>query len=46
MRNYYHHMTIGNFGEILIDRDVIKFLKMFTDLHIEEIEKMKDENIK
>ncbi len=27
------------------DRDVIKFLKMFTDLDIEEIDKMKDENI-
>ena len=27
------------------DRDVIKFLKMFTDLDIEEIDKMKDEDI-
>ncbi len=27
------------------DRDVIKFLKMFTDLGNEEIDKMKDENI-
>ncbi len=27
------------------DRDVLKFLKMFTDLKINEIEKMKDKNI-
>ena len=27
------------------DRDVIKFLKMFTDLNIEEINKIKNENI-
>ena len=27
------------------DRDVIKFLKMFTDLKIEEIDKIKDEDI-
>ena len=27
------------------DRDVIKFLKMFTDLDIEEINKIKNENI-
>ncbi len=27
------------------DRDVIKFLKMFTDLEISEIEKMKNDNI-
>ncbi len=27
------------------DRDVIKFLKMFTDLNIDEINKMKDEDI-
>tara|TARA_B100000579_G_scaffold403063_1_gene386802 strand:+ start:1 stop:732 length:732 start_codon:yes stop_codon:yes gene_type:complete len=27
------------------DRDVIKFLKMFTDLNVEEINKIKDENI-
>ncbi len=27
------------------DRDVLKFLKMFTDLKIDEIEKMKDKNI-
>ena len=27
------------------DRDVIKFLKMFTDLSIEEIDKIKNENI-
>ena len=27
------------------DRDVIKFLKMFTDLNIDEINKIKDENI-
>ena len=27
------------------DNDVIKFLKMFTDLNIEEINKIKDENI-
>ena len=27
------------------DRDVIKFLKMFTDLEISEIEKLKDNNI-
>ena len=27
------------------DRDVIKFLKMFTDLNIEEIDQLKDENI-
>ena len=27
------------------DRDVIKFLKMFTDLDIEKIDKMKDEDI-
>tara|TARA_B100000989_G_scaffold169418_1_gene126802 strand:+ start:1556 stop:2800 length:1245 start_codon:yes stop_codon:yes gene_type:complete len=27
------------------DRDVIKFLKMFTDLKISEIERMKDDNI-
>ena len=27
------------------DRDVYKFLKMFTDLNIEEIDKMKDEDI-
>ncbi len=27
------------------DRDVIKFLKMFTDLSIDEINKVKDENI-
>ncbi len=27
------------------DRDVIKFLNFFTDLNIEEIEKIKDENI-
>ncbi len=27
------------------DRDVIKFLKMFTDLNTEEIEKIKDSNI-
>ena len=27
------------------DRDVIKFLKMFTDLDIEEIDKMRDEDI-
>ncbi len=27
------------------DRDVIKFLKMFTDLNIDEINQMKDENI-
>ena len=27
------------------DRDVIKFLKMFTDLDIKEIDKMKDEDI-
>ena len=27
------------------DRDVIKFLKMFTDLNVEEINEIKDENI-
>jgi len=27
------------------DRDVIKFLKMFTDLNIEEIDQIKDQNI-
>ena len=27
------------------DRDVIKFLKMFTDLNVEEIKEIKDENI-
>ncbi len=27
------------------DRDVVKFLKMFTDLNIDEINKIKDENI-
>ncbi len=27
------------------DRDVIKFLKMFTDLNLEKIEKIKDKNI-
>jgi len=27
------------------DRDVIKFLKMFTDLNVEEIKQIKDENI-
>ena len=27
------------------DRDVIKFLKFFTDLEIEEVEKIKDQNI-
>ena len=27
------------------DRDVIKFLKMFTDLKVEEIDKIKNENI-
>ena len=27
------------------DRDVIKFLKMFTDLSVEEIDRIKDENI-
>ena len=27
------------------DRDVVKFLKMFTDLNVDEINKIKDENI-
>ncbi len=38
-------MTIGNFWRNIDDRDVIKFLKIFTDLDTEEINKIKNEDI-
>jgi tyrosyl-tRNA synthetase len=39
-------MIIGNFWRNIDDKDVIKFLKIFTDLSIEEIDKNKDEEYK
>ena len=44
MKNTYQLMIIGNFGETH-DRDVIKFLKMFTEIEIKKIETIKDKDI-
>ena len=38
-------MITGNFGRNTDDRDVIKFLKYFTDLELEEIDKIKSNDI-
>ena len=40
MKKNYQHMIIGNFGEILDDRDVKRFIKFFTELEVDEAEKL------
>ena len=37
MKKYFHHI-IGNFGNI-DDRDIQKFLRMFTDISLKDLEK-------
>ena len=44
-KNYLSPYDYWQFWRNTDDRDVIKFLKIFTDLEIEEIESIKDNNI-
>ena len=44
-KNYLSPYDYWQFWRNTDDRDVIKFLKIFTDLEIEEIESIKDSNI-
>ena len=44
-KNYLSPYDYWQFWRNIDDRDVIKFLKIFTDLEIEEIESKKDNNI-
>jgi len=44
-KNYLSPYDYWQFWRNTDDRDVIKFLKIFTDLEIEEIESIKDDNI-
>jgi len=44
-KNYLSPYDYWQFWRNIDDRDVIKFLKIFTDLEIEEIESIKDNNI-
>ena len=38
-------MITGNFGETLMIEMLVKFLKIFTDLNVDKINKIKDEDI-
>jgi tyrosyl-tRNA synthetase len=44
-KNYLSPYDYWQFWRNTDDRDVIKFLKIFTDLEVEEIESIKDKNI-